>query len=276
MFELKDVLSEKFDFKSGIWYSNPAINELSYPANCYDTYFEVEEGSFWFKHRKNLLVLLINKLSPSDLFFDIGGGNGYLTKALQDNGINSVLVEPGQQGVINARNRKVNQIICGTSSDLLHLSGEISAIGVFDVIEHIEDDDLFVSDLSKLLKKDGLLYITVPAFHFLWSDDDAAAGHFRRYTTNSISELMQRNGLEIVYLTYFFSILIFPLFFFRTLASKLGLRSLKEGKVSREHKQGSGLFSKFLNLVWKMEMNSVCKQRIIPFGTSCLCVARKL
>jgi SAM-dependent methyltransferase len=276
MLELKDVLSEKFDFKSGIWYSNITKKDLSYPTDCYDTYFEVEEESFWFRHRKNILVLLIKRLSSFELFFDIGGGNGYITKSLQDNGINSVLVEPGQQGVVNARNRNVNQIICGTSSDLLHLSGEISAIGAFDVIEHIEDDDLFVSDLSKLLKKDGLLYITVPAFYFLWSNDDVAAGHFRRYTTNSISELLQRNGLEIVYLSYFFSVLILPLFFLRTLASKLGLRSLVEGKVSSEHKQGSGLFSKFLDFVWKMEMNIVSKQRIIPFGTSCLCVARKL
>ena len=53
---------------------------------------------------------------------------------------------------------------------------------LLDVLEHIENDKEFLILIKKKLKINGRLLITVPAFEKLWSSEDDAAGHFRRYT----------------------------------------------------------------------------------------------
>ena len=57
----------------------------------------------------------------------------------------------------------------------------INGIGLFDVLEHIENDKEFLSKLLNKLKKGARIYITVPAHNFLWSEIDRHGGHFRRH-----------------------------------------------------------------------------------------------
>ncbi len=45
----------------------------------------------------------------------------------------------------------------------------IGAIGLFDVLEHIENEAGFLKQLREVLKTGGRLYLTVPAFRWLWS-----------------------------------------------------------------------------------------------------------
>ena len=51
---------------------------------------------------------------------------------------------------------------------MLDLPSSIDSVGLFDVVEHIEDDYLFLKSINKYLKDDGYIYITVPALNFLY------------------------------------------------------------------------------------------------------------
>jgi 2-polyprenyl-3-methyl-5-hydroxy-6-metoxy-1,4-benzoquinol methylase len=266
--------SDNFSYQDGIWYSSNS-RKLSYPDESHDDCFEIEENSFWFHHRNNCLLSVIRKYSPDSMFFDVGGGNGYVSKVIEDAKIPTVLVEPGRLGALNARKRNLENIFCGTISDLKGLSGQIPAIGTFDVIEHIEDDDAFVKEVYQLLKNDGTFFVTVPAFQILWSDEDTDAGHFRRYSRKKIVALLKKNNFEVVYSTYLFSFLTLPLFFIRTLPSKLGIRKKSKTQTQSEHSQNSGFIGKVLDAVWSWELGKIDHQRSIPIGTSCLIVAKK-
>ena len=103
------------------------------------------------------------------------------------------------------------------------------SVGLFDVVEHIEDDYFFLNNINKYLKEDGYVYITVPAFNFLWSNEDVDAGHFKRYTTSELNGLLKKSGFTIIQSTYIFSILPLPVFLFRSLPSKLGLNKKSNG-----------------------------------------------
>ncbi|HAM99575.1 MAG TPA: hypothetical protein DCQ26_13280 [Marinilabiliales bacterium] len=267
-------LSDNFSFNDGIWYSSKSL-QVSYPKEGYNACFNLEENSFWFRHRNNCIVSLIAKYSLNDLFFDIGGGNGFVTKAIENAGAPVVLVEPGLEGVLNAKRRNVENVFCGTLNDLFELKGQLPTIGTFDVIEHIHDDDRFVKDIHKMLKKDGIFYATVPAYKFLWSDEDTDAGHYRRYSRRSIKKLLKNNNFEIVYSTYLFSILTVPLFVLRTMSSVLGIRKKTKKDNSSEHTQNKGFIGEILNSVWKWELGRIQNYKSIPFGTSCLIVAKK-
>jgi hypothetical protein len=56
-----------------------------------------------------------------------------------------------------------------------------------------------------------------------WFNEDVDAGHYRRYTTKTINQKLIKNGFEIVYSSYIFSILPLTIFLIRSLPSKLGL-----------------------------------------------------
>lgn len=206
------LVSSKLTCKNGVWYS-PNSKNLSYPEDGNDNCFQLEEKSFWFRHRNNTLIAVIKKYCSNTTFFDVGGGNGFVTKAIEDAHISAVLIEPGKKGVQNATKRKLSTIFCGTLQDLKGLAGTLGAIGSFDVIEHIKDDQAFVNNVYEMLFDGGYFFVTVPAFQSLWSDEDVNAGHFRRYNLKSIVNLLKESGFEIEYSTYFFLVFFSFLFF---------------------------------------------------------------
>jgi SAM-dependent methyltransferase len=269
------ITANNFNFKEGIWYSSENAN-LSYPEEGNQVCYQVEDDSFWFNHRNHCILELVKKYAADDDFYDFGGGNGFVTKGLIDAGIDAILVEPGSNGVLNAKKRGVNKIICSTTTHVSFLNGKIKSIGVFDVLEHLEDDIKFVQELNNLLDNDGYLFITVPAIQTLWSQDDLDAGHFRRYTQKSITKLLTSNGFEIKYSSYFFCILVFPLFLIRTLPSLLGLRKKTLSNVNKDHANKKGGLGKFLNRYWQWEINKISNHKKLAFGTSIIVVAKKV
>lgn len=262
--------------KDGIFFSKNNI-KISYPEDANDNFFKIEEESFWFKHRNNCITEAVSKYCKNDVFFDIGGGNGFVSKGLKSKEIKTVLVEPGAEGCFNAKKRKLETIICSTLEDASFIENAIPAIGLFDVVEHIEHDVNFLKTIYNLLKKDGYVLITVPAFKTLWSHDDDDAGHFRRYTLKELESKLQSIGFTITYSTYIFSILIAAVYLFRTIPSKFKKNNqpIDYNKHKEEHSNKKGLMSKLLDKIWNYELNQIKNKKKIPFGGSCFIVAQK-
>jgi SAM-dependent methyltransferase len=275
----------KIDFRSisnnlklvdDIWAAK-SKSKISYPDEANEKCFEIEENSFWFRHRNNCIIEVVKQFPPKGIFFDVGGGNGFVSKELEKNGIETVLVEPGEKGVSNARRRGLKNIICATLEDARFKPNTLPAAGLFDVLEHIEEDRKFLKSMFSTLEQGGRLYITVPAFKFLWSKEDDDAGHFKRYTTKIMREIFNEIGFYVEYETYIFSILPIPIFLFRSLPVKLGLfkHSKNAAKYKNEHSQGRGMIGKLLEKTWDMELKRIKIKKKISFGSSCLIVAQK-
>ena len=262
--------------ENGIYFAKK-INDISYPQEGNDMCYQIEENSFWFTHRNNCITEVVKRFSPNRLFFDIGGGNGYVAKGLEENGVATVLVEPGIAGVLNAQKRGLKNIVCATLEGAKFKPETLPSVGLFDVVEHIEDDLEFLKVINSSLDSDGLIYLTVPAFNFLWSNEDVDAGHFRRYTLNDIGQKLTKAGFKIEFASYIFSILPFPVFMFRTVPSYLGLNknSGDWNKHQKAHAQGKGFVDRILESIWAKELNTLRKNKRIPIGGSCLVVARK-
>jgi len=262
--------------EDGIWYS-PDQQTVSYPVDGHTACYALEDASFWFRHRNDCIVAAVKRFPPPDggTIFDVGGGNGYVARGLLDAGFEVVLLEPGTAGAHNAQKRGVQQIICATTDTARVRSGSLPAVGLFDVIEHIEDDGAFLRTLRSMVRPGGRLYATVPAFQGLWSRDDVDAGHFRRYTLRRIGKTLAEAGFEIVFSTYIFRPLPLPIFLFRALPTWLHLRLPRpETKHEREHQLGGSRAAGLLDRLLGAEVKNIAAGRPMRFGGSCLLVAQ--
>jgi len=262
--------------EEGLFFSK-SKTEISYPEEGNADCAQIEDNSFWFKHRNKCIETVVKKYGEGKPFFDIGGGNGFVAKGIQLLGIETVLVEPGISGCLNAQKRNIKTIVCSTLEDAGFLPNNLPSAGMFDVVEHIEDDITFLKNIYAFLETNGLVYITVPAYQMLWSYEDDYAGHFRRYTIESISDKLRAVGFEMVYSTYIFSILPLPIFLTRSLPSKFSKSkpAYNIEKAKDAHLEKKGSMQSVLNNIWQWELSQIEKGKKIPFGGSCLIVAKK-
>jgi 2-polyprenyl-3-methyl-5-hydroxy-6-metoxy-1,4-benzoquinol methylase len=83
------------------------------------------------------------------------------------------------------------------------LLNSFDSVFALNVIEHIEDDSLAITNCRKLLKESGNLVILVPAYQWLYCRFDIELGHFRRYNRKTLSALFKKNGLTVKEMYYF-------------------------------------------------------------------------
>jgi len=271
---LSDALSLGND---GIWYAKK-IEEISYPAQGNDNCYAVESGSYWFHHRNQCIVAMVNAFPPADngIICDIGGGNGFVALGLSQAGYDVILLEPGQSGASNAKQRGLQHVICASSETAQINPGSLAAVGLFDVIEHIEDDKGFLQSICTLLGNEGRLYTTVPAYQFLWSGHDTAAGHYRRYSLAQICTLLESAGFEVEFASYFFRPLPLPILLFRALPFKLGFRTTtpESTKTHRDHASSNTALSRFLRRHLRPEISLISRGKSMGFGGSCIVTAK--
>lgn len=254
--------------EDGIYYHSRDVS-VHYPDQGYDDCFAVEDGSFWFNHRNRVILTVLGKIGTGETVFDMGGGNGFVSMALQKAGIDTVLIEPGQKGCLNAKLRGVKNIICATL-DTSGVRGDcMKAAGIFDVLEHIEDDIAFLKEINGKMATGGKLLITVPAYRFLWSYDDDYTGHFRRYTISSLKKVAAQSGFTYTFSTYMFSLLPLPI-----LISRVLMKSSNGKKPTNEEHRATFL-SRIMDVFCRLENILIKKGLRIPFGSTCFAVLEK-
>jgi len=140
----------------------------------------------------------------------------------------------------------------------------------FDVLEHIEDEDSFLKELRRVLQPGGRIFLSVPAYRFLWSDHDVSLHHFRRYERQGLVDVLTRNGFEIVRVTYAMAT-IFPLVAGFRLLSKLRPR---KGDAKTSYVETPDLPNRILTRLLSSE-GAWLKRADLPFGTSLFALARR-
>ncbi|TPG11204.1 class I SAM-dependent methyltransferase [Rhodanobacter glycinis] len=259
----------------GIYVASESRN-VSYPTEGHTECFQVEDHSFWFRHRNECIGAMISRHSFDGTLLDIGGGNGYVSQMLAERGLDVALIEPGYAGALNARKRRgLSQVISSTVEDAGFPQQSIDAMGMFDVIEHIDGDRAFLAKMASLLKPGGRLYLTVPCHKWLWSQADVDACHFRRHTKQSLQVLL--DGLfEIDYQSYFFGPLVLPQFLLRAVPFRLGLGRKPVLSTEAEHGAKSGPLVGLLNKLLAREARKIRMGKRLRFGASCLLAARRI
>ena len=260
-----------------IWRARDArAHALSFPAHGHAACFAIEDASFWFAHRSACITAVLRRHGVVGPLLDVGGGNGAVSAALERAGIETVLLEPGLTGARNAHARGLRNVVCATLEDADFADRAFDAVGLFDVIEHVDDDAALLRAAHRVLRPGGTLCVTVPAHGWLWSAEDELAGHHRRYTCGSLGATLARCGFEVAYQSYLFAPLVAPVLALRTVPHRLAKRSTAtlERRAAAYHAP-SPLVRRALELALAPELAAIRAGRRVPFGTSCLTLATR-
>jgi len=226
---------------------------------------KIQNNHFWYGPRLELLLdLVLPNVTSDSTVLDVGCGMGQFVSELNKNNLRAFGLDPW----INQLKPGSDVFICGHACQLPCLNESLDVITVFDVIEHL-DDKLALSEFNRVLKADGLLFLSVPAYMALWSERDNLAGHQRRYTITGLKNRLISSGFAIEEI-FGYQFFLLPLFALH----RLFIRTRNSGVESQiENKPGN-----MLNYVLKC-INSfeVKLNRLIrfPAGTSLIVMARK-
>lgn len=86
--------------------------------------------------------------------------------------------------------------LCGDLIKLPFRAKSFDFVSALDVLEHIKEDTLAVSEISRVLQKKGIAVITVPHKMKYYTNQDRIIGHYRRYEINQILSLFKKFNLK--------------------------------------------------------------------------------
>jgi dolichol-phosphate mannosyltransferase len=141
---------------------------------------------------------------------EVGSGLGTFTKILLpfSSNITALEIDPTYYKIFLKRfkdNPKIDFRTTDISSTAANSTNfkKVNTTIMVNVLEHIENHEQVVKNISKILLPKGKLIIFVPAMPQLYSAWDASVGHYRRYTKSDLFELCKKNNLKVRKLYYF-------------------------------------------------------------------------
>jgi len=177
-----------------------------------------EASHFWFRARNALIVWALAKYGPNvTSFMEIGCGTGFVLQGIARRfpAFRLVGSEIFAEGLTFAAERIPGGEFLQMDAREIPFLEEFDAIGAFDVIEHIEEDETVLKQIQCALKPGGLLLLTVPQHRWLWSVVDDHALHVRRYEARELHAKVMRAGFRVVRSTSFIVSLLVPMFAYR-------------------------------------------------------------
>lgn len=244
--------------------------------NYYRQYFDLERNHWWFKARMELLEGYIKKHiyqgQPLKIL-NVGAATGATSTMLCNFGVVES-IEYNRDCIAFTSEKIDIPINFGDINALDFEDNQFDLVCAFDVIEHIEDHEKAIQELTRVCKKGGHVLTTVPALMDLWSEHDVINHHFRRYTLKNYQHLFGMQ-LKINYASYFNFYLFPPTYIFRKLSNLVNYFFPQEKPQSDFEKVKIGVISKLLYSIFKSELIFLKNQIKLPFGVSIFAHAQK-
>lgn len=233
----------------------------------------LEAESFWFCGRNRLIIWALRKHFPNlQSYLEIGCGTGFVLAGVAQAYPQARLTgsEVFSVGLPFAARRVENAELLQMDARHIPYAEEFDAIGAFDVLEHIEEDEVVLAEMHRALRLGGGIIITVPQHPGLWSRQDEYACHVRRYRIGELREKVQRAGFRVEMQTSFVSLLLPAMF-----ASRLAQRNAPADSDAMAELRLPTLINRTFEGVMNVERQLIRLGMRFPAGGSLLLVARK-
>lgn len=254
---------------------SPELAEANegFRADYFPELARLEAGHFWFESRNRLIVWALRRYFPTARrFLEIGCGTGFVLSGIRAGCPELALSgsEVLSQGLAVAERRVPDASLFQLDARLIPFQDEFDVIGAFDVLEHIEEDEVVLSQMFRAAKHGGGILLTVPQHPFLWSAADDYALHKRRYRMKGLIEKVARAGFSPLRITSFVSLLL-PLMALARVTQRASRGAYDPSAEFRI----AGITNAVLSIVSSIERNLIKGGVSFPAGGSLLMIATK-
>src|ERR1700730_12630795 len=170
-----------------------------------DAWYDIASlDHFWIRRRFQVLRALADGvIRKAKNLAEIGCGNGLLQRSIEDHyGVPVAGFDLNDLALRKNMSRQSDLYCYDVHQRSPEFQARFDLVFLFDVLEHISSEDAFLDSLRYLLTPAGALLINVPAHQSLYSAYDRAAGHVRRYSLASLTEVARRNNFTVRTATY--------------------------------------------------------------------------
>ncbi len=256
-----------------------ALSYTDYPSGGFDVTADVEARSFWCRTRNRVLTRVFRRFTdrsrPLDVL-EIGCGIGGVIGALRQVGnLRLTGSEIYIQGLKYARKKMPDVDFIQLDATDIPFRDAFDVVGAFDVLEHIDHDELVMGQVRDALRPNGLFVVTVPQYQWMWSTLDELVHHKRRYSRAEMTGKLQRAGFEVIYATSFVTTL-FPFMWLSRLRDRGKAPSADATADFSDRVSLPGPINLIFDWIMRIDEAALALGATLPFGGSLLVVARRI
>ena len=255
--------------------SLPETGRITYlsppaPVNMGDKWFEIANlDHFWIMRRFEVLTKVADDVvRGAASVAEVGCGHGLLQRQIEDHYKRQVTGFDLNEVALRQTASRISAVCC---YNLFHQNMDykerFDLVFLFDVLEHLDDEDAFVKAIQFHMTAKGRIVVNVPALQTLYSNYDKAVGHVRRYNIAGLRRVAERNGMKIGAWSYW-GLSMTPLLLLRRVWL---LGQSPENIISSGFDSGGSFMNRTLLLLSQMEP---MPQRIL--GSSLMAVLEPL
>jgi 2-polyprenyl-3-methyl-5-hydroxy-6-metoxy-1,4-benzoquinol methylase len=182
-------------------------NLKGYYENYWDCDTDVSNSDVTTPEReRRLLKKLSQYLKPGESVLDLGCGGGKFTKVIKEAGYYTIGMDISEKALELAKKQFPEFRFSNLNPDVTIPApdAEYSAVWCSEVIEHVLDVNIFLSEINRVLKPGGILILTTPYHgrlknvlisllkfdrHF-----DPESSHIRFFDRRSLSRCLVKSG----------------------------------------------------------------------------------
>lgn len=229
---------------------------------------KVEDSHFWYRGMRKITQSVLDRFidKKNNLILDAGCGTGANLFFLKRYG-KVVGIDISKEAVRLCRLKGLKSVKTGSINNLPFSDNSFELVTCFDVLgQNGVDEKKALSEFYRVLKPNGILFIRVAAYPFLYSLHDRVCHTKKRFYKKDFKKIFVESHFSILKLSYL-NMFLFP---------AIAIRRIIFKNYSRQQSdvfQVSGLLNDFLLLPLLVE-SILIKFFNFPFGLSLMALVK--
>lgn len=247
--------------------------------SAYESFIKNERDHFWWVGRRAIFFdVLRQRLGPRPdhaLVLDLGCGVGGMLEGLREFG-HVIGTDTDLESLHFCHERGFPRVLEAVGQALPFANDTLDLVTAFDVLEHIEQEAETLAECRRVLRPGGTLFLSGPSYQMLYTHQDAAVEHKRRYTVPGLTRKLRAAGFEIVMASYINCLLfpaILPVVLGKKISEAISPPDPSDSRLNSEIAM-PGLVNAAFASVFSFERHLLRRFRL-PFGHSLVAMARK-